>query len=94
MKYTTTVTNGKQLSKDARASFELTFRMLAAKAIREKRIPDEILFTVETDYPELSEELEAAGLQEHAFTDDYGVEVYRHRVDKEALKEALGWTKN
>lgn len=94
MKYTAKLTNGKGLSKDAKAAFETTFRTLTEKAIREKRIPDELLFVVQTNAPELDEELTAAGLQEYAFTDAKGVRVYRHKVDKEALKEALGWNRN
>lgn len=83
-----------KLSREAQACFELTFQILKEKAEREKAIPEELLFcTAQEGFDDANDELTAAGLQEYAFTDAHGNVVYRHKVDKELLREALGWDK-
>lgn len=86
-------TKNPNLSKEAQDAFSITFNALKHKAEREKRIPEELLFFVVTNCPDIEEELCTAGLQEYAFTDAEGFRVYRHKVDAEALREALGWNK-
>lgn len=81
-----------ELSADARKAANMIVRGLMEKAERERKIPETYVFWSKTDDPAINQELLNAGFMAYEFTEEE--EVYSHRVDAEALREALGWTKH
>lgn len=79
------------LSKDAAACFNVTIKGLLEKAKRERRVPDKYLFFIEQSGMDATiRELIDAGCMTYKFTEN-GQDVYEHEVDKDLLRQVLGW---